>query len=76
MVLLKRLPQYGTEPAMLTCVTAFAHDPLGVLYLVQAATYAASAVAVRYGHRGVWMCYLVSAWVHLAAATIHAGLHP
>ena len=51
-----------------------AYEPLCVLYLIQATTYLAATIALRYSHGGVAVCYVISAAVHLGAALVYSGL--
>jgi hypothetical protein len=61
---------------MMNFLTSLLRDPLCDLYLIQAATYASATVAARYRHNALWICYLISAAVHIAAAVVHNGVHP
>jgi hypothetical protein len=46
-------------------------DPLTMLYIAQCITYCAAALAVRFGHRMLWLTYVTSAAVHAGFAVVH-----
>ena len=52
-------------------ITNCLHDPLMTLSTMQAATYLASSIVVRYGHEALWRCHALSTLIYIGFAVTH-----
>jgi hypothetical protein len=52
-------------------VTAVLNDPTCQVYISVGAVYICATLVSRYFHKALWICYLLTAAVYLAAAVIH-----
>lgn len=56
---------------MFSLIRSFPNDPLTILSMMQATTYLAASMVVRWGHEALWRCYALSALIYIGFAIAH-----